>query len=89
MEIWWFLLGDDTYTEKALNGFLEPETPFLGTLRAYFNFLYIGIFSAEKLKYALRVPLNVARWHKRGINNLGQLRRDINPIRRKVAQTWQ
>ena len=80
MEIWWFLLGDDTYTEKALNGFLEPETPFLGTLRAYFNFLYIGIFSAEKLKCALRVPLNVARWHKRGSNNLGQLRRDINPI---------
>ena len=80
MEIWWFLLGDDTYTEKALNGFLEPETPFLGTLRAYFNFLYIGIFSAEKLKYARRVPLNVARWHKRGSNNLGKLRRDINPI---------
>ena len=49
---------DDTYIEKALNGFLEPETPFLGTLRAYFNFLYRGIFSAEKLKYALRVPLN-------------------------------
>ena len=45
-------------SESTLNGFLEPETTFQGTLRAHFNFLYIGIFLAEKLKCALRVPLN-------------------------------